>query len=1675
MKSFSGPRSLSLLRPNSLCHKALCLLYRKPNVSAVLRTRIGLHHSCSPPRAEVCSCKFLSSSASLQQASTYTDPNASLDEALIRLFRCHSLHVDISPVKRPLLEGSIWFEAGRIKVTLVNSVYGNSKDDVVVKLREKAEALAAQLHPSVEKNPSSKENQSVTKVVNKALGKALSPLLNHLDIQLHIVFTHTDKDRTDSLITSLKDAAKEKEFRCLIFIREVWEARLHWVCVADVSQKEAVPSTTFPSKLQAALKKATMKAERILLRKREAFYFESNREAELILRDTTCSTTSTPLDSLKQVSLQSSLLSSQRCGPVLVKVTLTDEKGNQAACTLPLHGGSYIISGKKLHVASNFQFSCVADEQEVTELALEPPSEQETRETVRSFILPSPQRALQLLTSLLPTLWHQLMGNTWAADVIEYKFGAASVPAIWEAKKAFTSAIVAYVGSTLHETWASDYAKARGVPRLPIVYVSFLSSAKSTVEKYEVKLSHLIGWRQAPVLQVLCGAKVIAFAVSDAKKHVYTLGTIFENEENLAEELGENCEPIQSNLKRSGKSTDDQVNDEEDIVQNDYANSNIDLISVEETLKKMGVTSSRYDNTTHSLHLTCEKNGESSVIEFRNINQPEGIARLLKFCSRHPKQMIFQSVSLNTQTGSYARLAQRLLSLAMSNGRVKKPLLRGNVFPIPLPLTDKFAVFMCVNNLERESKCIELLNVLQPYSKLLPDFPSTLWPSRPLTTPCFFNLWAPTKKLLERLGLLYYCAVKKATNLTEQQTSNEGQTEGSEAHSVGQEKNEKAYTLCVYDGIEEDAVYSIPLNTTDPAELPMVILEALHTLVHSKTTKPLPKEQIMFKIEQYLCDRCVPREIVYPSENHWGKMIIQLYNNQTLYSRQKNQYVVSLQLSANWKPTVLARIDVDASTKDNWKSKLATAYAERYLLPCLEPAISLYNQALDVLKDFHPLPGSAEGSEKFMICIKFDISDSTYRGLFILRKGSFRKPIIQGVPSLSPTAAIASVLDKMNELSIEQRRKLALRAVNKEVDLSSADTNGPLLTTDPAECILKSTKPKEGADGEREKGPEDLASFLQECQEVVRHLLGLSSIVHEYCFTTRVLVLIGTSASSGASSNLISDCCQWNEIPLVLPSLYAKLAPSLLDLSSTEKVERLASVAPLTVLERTVCRALGPGISSLLESMRVVQRQEVPSWYAELKLPAELFKIKCVGKNDPGSPNVLEKLFTSAVDRKCFWLSSKMSTKKGALRTVFTELYRIYVARTTTSTTLRGSRAPSEAALAESKKKASNLHKNLSGSLFAVGRVPGEKSGGSSPVCISSKELDFPSSYSAPAAAGTRMLSNRESSDASTRRSEAPKESCLSLLEPRKVMTARTEAAKRTAAFAASSSGADVLPAHQPTATPSSQSAPIIREARKVSKPRQFPANKAASKEEKQSSALKMYTNMCEVLLALLNASRIQTDSSQYCCLELGQDHIIRVRCRSNCQQHERRVIDASFDQRMWLPYQLLSVMLKTLELTSSRLTNEGNKANAALRIISRRLLPPNTSLTPNMPAKQFCVFFFRRYFGWQVCDESDLADLRVNQPASATARPHLWIVVRCEKPSIQGKKKASVVLSETSPASSFSYTLATSTSFESDEEAVNGCWEACMVKIITTFHFSAETNIYEYHSLDEALLKALI
>ncbi|KAG5499476.1 hypothetical protein JIQ42_04949 [Leishmania sp. Namibia] len=114
------------------------------------------------------------------------------------------------------------------------------------------------------------------------------------------------------------------------------------------------------------------------------------------------------------------------------------------------------------------------------------------------------------------------------------------------------------------------------------------------------------------------------------------------------------------------------------------------------------------------------------------------------------------------------------------------------------------------------------------------------------------------------------------------------------------------------------------------------------------------------------------------------------------------------------------------------------------------------------------------------------------------------------------------------------------------------------------------------------------------------------------------------------------------------------------------------------------------------------------------------------------------------------------------------------------------------------------------------------------------------------------------------------------------------------------------------------------------------------------------------------------------------------------CAKDSVQLLREPWAPLMWAPAQVLCAEVSVLKrlLTHSIAVSDGGDVNGAtddVRGVLRELIFTGDPVQlaslqsgPNVRAKEFCVSFFRRYFGWRVCERSDVNDISVGDGHSS-------------------------------------------------------------------------------------------
>lgn len=1506
-----------------------------------------------------------SSSPAFSSTVSFIHAKKPFEELLQELLRTPTLRVDISPVKRPLLEGSVAYDSGKMKVTLASGLCGNSRAAVEEKLRLRAEELMGALQSE---NQTPSEGVEVMKQIQSQMD-GIPQLLNQLDIHLHLQLDLVEHDQQSC----------KKRFRCTIYARDEWEPKIQWSLLTGCVQH---PSEFF----RTMLRRAAAEVKASLQKAKKSFYFEGLKEAELLLQEAAGCVSGVPeLRFLKPCSLRPSVILSSRSIPLLLKTSLEDESGNTIGCVLPLAGAQYSVIGETLHVAVNHQY-CKLDESCAHEVPLvasvSGDGSVDSSDSDLCSSLPSSARAFQHLAALVPPLWFEFSVKTLLVDLhYQPSYGISHSP-----RTPRICTAVAYAGFGLYENWWTECCQRGGTRKcLPLAYSALGVQSSRSIERYESKLSQLVGWRCAPIIQSSFQAFAVAFAVQDSRRRVFAVGAVFES----VEELSAEC---QFELRgREGSLASSEVGPPVDGM----SQIDIKVVDVEDTLKSIGVVSSEFDEANHSVTFTFSSHSKAPLV-FRELNEPHGLARMFSFCQRHPLEVRYRTIKVDHSSAStYCRRVQRLLSLSLRGSHVVKPGLRGRLMPIPVPFTTKFLVMSFPSLLQREVYSANLMAALAPFCHLPPDFPTFMWPLQPLSEPCFFNFWSPTKKLLQRLGPSFYCSLVAVRS--------EGNT---------------SFTLMLHSGIasELSAFDQVQLQCEHANELPIAVLRELDLKVWEATRSSNGKSQLE-RLQTLLSDRGVPRDISLASPQCWMKILRLLFDSQEFYVKTHGHYRLLLDISPSVKLAELSSCPISGDTPDDvWKQELASQYGRQVLLPYLKNAVELHNRAVRALERI-PCPSTINAQKFFAINIRTDTKHNSFHASLSAGSSSFRKDTIQGVAASTPTAALSALLSEIDKTSNETLKAMG-QAVYEEITTGTHSD----ASTAPSSLICSL---------EMSASQSALSPYLEEAQGRVKQMRNVKSIEHGYHWGDGKLSITGTSSKEAV---LLASCeCEWDCIPLVLPQLYRTLiGPSAK--KDSKVFERAMTKGAVSVLEQQIRSRMIATVGSekLFQNIRVVQAQGGEStWFAALRLPTGIFKINLIG--------------TSPVDANSaeFNVYCSNSTKKGALRTLLRELHALYVVCDKHTPSLIGG-CPS----------------------VLITSPPPNKC--AVPANLDEK-VDVEPTREKPRVFQLPRSQNRTSNASHRANASLPKK----------------------ASYRPSGSKTNDLTGKHPRASfDSTQAAPTLTAGagtlgdglrpRRVSAARSVRASTAA-RQKPQGAGKEFGSSTPESLLDGLLASAdisvfVPTDSRYF--LQVKDPKIVQIFSskRAGEKSLAADLIATYPSQELWFPYHLMQSIVPYAFPSANNEAAASGRPQEQLAALCQRLSPPTSFLTPTMPAKHFCVFFFKRYFGWRTFSAEDVTE---NQCLLQSTCPRPTFVILAEsRLRTSSRWTGRVRLAEFSPSRAPQArdiaVLSASQDHEDKEEAMNSAWEHCMLTIVSSFRFGVKTNIYQYTSLDESVVCGL-
>ncbi|RNF27260.1 uncharacterized protein Tco025E_00451 [Trypanosoma conorhini] len=163
----------------------------------------------------------------------------------------------------------------------------------------------------------------------------------------------------------------------------------------------------------------------------------------------------------------------------------------------------------------------------------------------------------------------------------------------------------------------------------------------------------------------------------------------------------------------------------------------VEAIDAEATLKGLGVVSGK---VTQGVVEYSDAAGRS-VLRFEQMDTLQGIERFVR-CLRRSHSACFTTISVYSRKRASSTVVWG--AFAGMAGQKLPPYVRRIRIPVPLVSGEFFAIRYC-GLLELEQREYALLSILERYSK-----DPTRWPLR-CPVPCFFNRWRLTRGILEAL------------------------------------------------------------------------------------------------------------------------------------------------------------------------------------------------------------------------------------------------------------------------------------------------------------------------------------------------------------------------------------------------------------------------------------------------------------------------------------------------------------------------------------------------------------------------------------------------------------------------------------------------------------------------------------------------------------------------------------------------------------------------------------------------------------------------------------------------------------------------------------------------------------------------------------------------------------
>ncbi|ORC87653.1 uncharacterized protein TM35_000212590 [Trypanosoma theileri] len=720
----------------------------------------------------------------LRCCSSVLRTSTSVDLAFRRALGSQSTLLDLVPVKKPLIDGSLcWFIEENIDIVLVSGVKGTSPDEVTdgVKLR------ATHLLQQCGDGDAVKGCYALKRCVQEAV--TVRHLLRRLDLQVLLRVWDESPTTKTSLEMSSDDFKYDSDVKlhCSIYEIDTWEPHKEKRHLKDIS--------AFPSEvsLDQLLRRALHVVEQDAEKKEQQFALASFLEARLLLLHGSASPF--PIRFNHSVSFSerenevmcssSSFKGRMESNPMMVfaedpatrwivsstsyKVDLEflrysiegsdhqkfisgtwklqDNVGNTERCDVPL----VTLKNKKGLIFGSHSLDMKGqkhqqqEEQEEEEMVDEDTLEK--LENAGKLIRVSYLEGKQHVSKVLRLLWDQpILQSLLFYTSVEFFCGRLSCTRAEDYVKS--------CGRLEIDSWLNDQGRQTTIP-MPPLYLRYFTSLDFLQECLPLEMgSRIMLFTQLGPLHLsyhvaaASGDRVVtpmscfssATAALSALLPWYTATPLrpVVSEQNYPHHHQHHNHNHQQQQKPSENSTATETaggSGEQTTKPTEDASLNtVRVLDVEAVLKKMGVVS----GTFASDRLEYFDTSGRKLLEFDQMDTLNGIERLVR-CLRRKRAASFTTISLHEGARAPHIIAGRALAGFAANKM--PPYVKRVRIPVPLVPGEFFGIRFA-GLLELEQLECRLLSIFEEYAE-----DPTQWPLR-RRTPCFFNRWRFTRGII---------------------------------------------------------------------------------------------------------------------------------------------------------------------------------------------------------------------------------------------------------------------------------------------------------------------------------------------------------------------------------------------------------------------------------------------------------------------------------------------------------------------------------------------------------------------------------------------------------------------------------------------------------------------------------------------------------------------------------------------------------------------------------------------------------------------------------------------------------------------------------------------------------------------------------------------------------------